>query len=253
MSLGTAAGLSKLLPTGTTLAFQAMAPSFTRGGTCEEHEYVNFAFTWWLIVFLTVLCAAICFTDSITDKDGHTYYGVATRNGLLLFNHEIKDMHFLDEQEKKDLMERMKRMGWKWQDFLHAFFSAAVFLALAFCDAGVQRCLVRSKSKHWNEFLTNMPLAVGFLASFVFIIFPSTRNGIGEEGVWDHHTTSGTDDGAPAAAGGQQAAPPPPPQPPHGDTGDHAGQQSHERAFSRKTLAVLLRRTSSPHELHSVV
>ena len=31
-SLGTVASLSKLLPTGTTLAFQTMAPAFTKGG-----------------------------------------------------------------------------------------------------------------------------------------------------------------------------------------------------------------------------
>ncbi|XP_066341327.1 protein DMP10-like [Miscanthus floridulus] len=74
-SLGTAAGLSKLLPTGTTLAFQTMAPSFTRGGACEDHD-VNFAFTCGLIVFLTLLTAALNFTDSVQGKDGNTHYGI---------------------------------------------------------------------------------------------------------------------------------------------------------------------------------
>jgi hypothetical protein len=39
-----------------------------------------------------------------------------------------------------------------------------------------------------------LPLAVGFLASFVFIIFPSNRLGIGKEGASDG------DDAAPAQA-----------------------------------------------------
>jgi hypothetical protein len=47
--LGAAATLSKLLPTGTTLAF-----------------------TWGLIGLLTLICAVVRFTDSVTDLYGHT-------------------------------------------------------------------------------------------------------------------------------------------------------------------------------------
>ncbi|KAJ1254470.1 hypothetical protein BS78_K058700 [Paspalum vaginatum] len=134
-SLGTAAGLSKLLPTGTTLAFQTMAPSFTNGGECEDHD-VNFAFTWGLIGFLTLVCALLCFTDSVTDKHGHTYYGVATPWGFKLFNRHLAELPPLLSESRQALEEKGKL---KLRDWLHAVLSAAVFVALAFCDAGVQK------------------------------------------------------------------------------------------------------------------
>nr|CAB3454201.1 unnamed protein product [Digitaria exilis] len=174
-SIGTVAGLRKLLPAGTTLAFETMAPAFTRGGECTDHD-VNFSFTWWLIGFLTLLCVLISFTDSFTDKDGNTHYGVATPKGFMLFNGHLKDLQLSDD-ELKALKNRMK---WHRRDFLHAILRAAVFVSLAFCDAGLQRCLVPRESLHWRDFLNHLPLAVGFLAGFAFIIFPSSRNGIGE-------------------------------------------------------------------------
>ncbi|RLM58008.1 uncharacterized protein C2845_PM18G01400 [Panicum miliaceum] len=173
-SLVTAAGLSKLLPAGTTLAFQTIAPSFTRGGECKRHG-VNFAFTWGLIGFLTVLCAALSFTDSITDKDG-TYYGIATPRGFRLFDHHPTR----EGEEEWEELKRRKRI--KLRDCWHALLSAAVFVEIAFCDAGVQECLVPKESSQWREFITLLPLAVGFVASFVSIIFPSNRKGIGQEG-----------------------------------------------------------------------
>ncbi|KAF8759295.1 hypothetical protein HU200_010333 [Digitaria exilis] len=169
--MGTVAGLRKLLPAGTTLAFETMAPAFTRGGECTDHD-VNFSFTWWLIGFLTLLCVLISFTD----KDGNTHYGVATPKGFMLFNGHLEDLQ-LSEDELKALKNRMK---WNRRDFLHAILRAAVFVSLAFCDAGLQRCLVPRESLHWRDFLNHLPLAVGFLAGFAFIIFPSSRNGIGE-------------------------------------------------------------------------
>ncbi|RLM69891.1 uncharacterized protein C2845_PM17G02960 [Panicum miliaceum] len=179
-SLGTVANLSKLLPTGTTLAFQTMAPAFTKGGECQDHD-VNFAFTWGLISFLTVLCAALSFTDSITDDDGVTYYGVATPRGFKLFNQNLRRMKKLSGGE--NIRHLRRRMKMNWMDFLHAGVSAAVFVALAFCDAGVQRCLVKQESGPWKDFLNHLPLAVGFLASFVLIIYPSKRKGFGDVGI----------------------------------------------------------------------
>jgi hypothetical protein len=172
--LGSAANLSKLLPIGTTLA-----PAFTKGGKCKDHD-VNFWFTWGLIGFLTLLWGLLSITDSVTDKDGVTYYGYATWTGFELFNRKLSEPSlFHDEGEKKKQMESKKL---KKRDLLHAIVSASVFLVLAFCDGGVQKCLVPSESEPWQEFLANVPLAVGFLAGFLFMVFPSTRNGIGGDG-----------------------------------------------------------------------
>nr|CAB3489211.1 unnamed protein product [Digitaria exilis] len=147
---------------------------------CGEDDVINVAFTWWLIVFLTLLCAVLSFTVSVRGKDGHTYYyGIATPWRLVLFNHNEDKRH-----ELADVLASNK-LGWK--DFVHAVFSAAVFMTLAFCDAGVQ--------------------------SFVFTIFPSDRNGIGVETSPHPHKEP---------AGGQKPAPPPPPPPPKNNTGEHA-------------------------------
>ncbi|KAG2560748.1 uncharacterized protein LOC120643848 [Panicum virgatum] len=181
-SVGIAASLSMLLPSSATLAFETLVPSFTNGGACSDHD-VNFVFTWGLIVFLTVLCGLLRFTDRVADMYGNTYFVLATRNGFKLFSHERKDLRLSEDEHEnrmkwKDLRRRMKR---KPRDFLHAFFSSAVFMVLAFCNAEVQACLVPTETWQWKKFLAILPLAVGFLASFVFVIFPSTRKGIGEE------------------------------------------------------------------------
>ena len=184
--LGAAATLSKLLPTGTTLAFQTMQPSFTNGGDCAGHR-VNYAFTWGLIGFLALLCAALSFTDSVTDQEHHTHYGLATCNGFWLFNRgnerTLPGIDWGKLQETKRIRAR---------DFMHAVVSSAVFVSVAFCDAGVQGCLVAEESTQWREFLALLPLAVAFLASFLFFIFPSDRKGIGEEGDAFWHLDTGT-------------------------------------------------------------
>jgi hypothetical protein len=105
-SLGSAANLSKLLPTGTTLAFETMAPAFTKGGACEDHD-VNFCFTWGLIGFLTLLCALHSFTDSVMDTDGVTYYGWATCDGFKLFNRELS--LFADGDDGKNRVDQLKK------------------------------------------------------------------------------------------------------------------------------------------------
>nr|CAB3491004.1 unnamed protein product [Digitaria exilis] len=191
-SIGTAADLSKLLPTGTTMAFQTMAPSFTRGGTCGEHEVINVAFTWWLIVFLTLLCAVLSFTDSVRGKDGHTYYyGIAMPKRLVLFNHDENELELADELRKKP---------------------------------------------------SSAP-------PFVFIIFPSERNGIGVETAPHPHTAAAPPDG------GKTPATPTATR----NAGEHAPaglhlQQLQSRASARpRALGVMLRRTSSHDELDSVV
>ncbi|KQJ98486.1 protein DMP2 [Brachypodium distachyon] len=170
-TLSAASNLARLLPTGTTTAFQTLAPSFTNHGECYP---VNRYFTWALILFLGVLCSFLSFTDSVTDESGHTYYGVALPlhcrrwGGFMPFNHD----------EPIDERERNKRAV-RTRDWLHSFFRFVVFISLAFCDSGVQKCLVPLEKPQWREFLVNMPLASGFLASFVFMIIPSTRHGIG--------------------------------------------------------------------------
>ncbi|KAM3223152.1 hypothetical protein ACQJBY_056856 [Aegilops geniculata] len=173
-TLSTASNLARLLPTGTTTAFQTLAPSFTNHGECLS---VNRYFTWALILFLGVLCALLSFTDSVTDRHGHTRYGFVHPWGFTPFNSDDPDGGGGGGGAIPTGESRRRRM--RWRDWLHSVFRFIVFISLAFCDSGVQKCLVPRESRQWREFLVNMPLASSFLASFVFMIFPSTRHGIG--------------------------------------------------------------------------
>ncbi|XP_020200562.1 protein DMP3-like [Aegilops tauschii subsp. strangulata] len=87
-TLSTASNLARLLPTGTTTALQTLALSFTNHGDCLS---VNRYFTWALILFLGVLCALLSFTDSVTDRHGHTRYGFVHPWGFTPFNSDDSD------------------------------------------------------------------------------------------------------------------------------------------------------------------
>ncbi|BAB64753.1 P0560B06.19 [Oryza sativa Japonica Group] len=91
-TLSTTANLVKLLPTGTTLAFQALAPSFTNHGRCLA---INRYISGGLIAFCCAICALLSFTDSIIDRKGRPYYGLAFpadedtgKGGFVPFNYE---------------------------------------------------------------------------------------------------------------------------------------------------------------------
>uniref|UniRef100_A0A0D9V109 Uncharacterized protein n=1 Tax=Leersia perrieri TaxID=77586 RepID=A0A0D9V109_9ORYZ len=188
------ANLVKLLPTGTALAFQALAPSFTNHGKCLA---VNRYISGGLIAF----CCAICALLSFTDKMGRPYYGIAMPlgfGGFIPFNYEKPprrdtssnddDDYYEGDFDREELVRRRLRL----RDFIHATLRVFVFLAVAaFSDAGIQTC-------PWKEALVNMPLGVGFIASFVFMIFPSTRKGVGygaDSAVDVTTTNTSSDDG----------------------------------------------------------
>uniref|UniRef100_J3L037 Uncharacterized protein n=1 Tax=Oryza brachyantha TaxID=4533 RepID=J3L037_ORYBR len=92
--------------------------------------------------------------------------------------------------EQEELKERLEKLKLNWLDGLHAFFTAVVFLSVAFSDVGLQRCLFPHASHDTMELLKNMPLGMSFLSSFVFMIFPTTRHGIGFSNPNNSSTTS---------------------------------------------------------------
>uniref|UniRef100_M8B2A2 Uncharacterized protein n=1 Tax=Aegilops tauschii TaxID=37682 RepID=M8B2A2_AEGTA len=122
------ANLAQLLPTGTVLTYQALAPSFTNYGKCETSNQ-------WLTTTLVAVLASACLFFSFTDSVP--------------------------------------------LDFVHAFFTAVVFLIMAFSDVGLQNCFFPDASRNTQQLLKNLPLGMAFLSSFVFIIFPTKRKGIG--------------------------------------------------------------------------
>ncbi|CAO2203552.1 unnamed protein product [Urochloa humidicola] len=169
-ALSSASDLLKLLPTGTVLAFQALAPSFSNHGACRAANR-------YLVLSLLGACAASCvllsFTDSVLGRDGKLYHGAATLRGFYPFN-------FAGTREERGAAFRdLSRLRITALDLVHAFFSALVFLAVALADASVQGCLFPDAGPDVRELLVNLPLGAGFLSSMVFMIFPTTRKSIG--------------------------------------------------------------------------
>uniref|UniRef100_A0ACD5XBQ3 Uncharacterized protein n=1 Tax=Avena sativa TaxID=4498 RepID=A0ACD5XBQ3_AVESA len=177
--MSSVANLAQLLPTGTVLAYQALSPSFTNHGKCEtSNQWLTVA----LVIVLTASCLFFAFTDSVLGRDNKLYYGVATWGGFNVFN-------FSSEEEKEAFGgdEEFRRLRIRPLDFMHAFFTAVVFLAVAFSDVGLQNCFFPDAGRNTAELLKNLPLGMAFLSSFVFLIFPTKRKGIGYNDTTPRH------------------------------------------------------------------
>lgn len=171
--LSVSANLAQLLPTGSVLAFQSLSASFTNQGECYRS---NFWLSLSLVIFLTASCIFFAFTDSIIYK-GKVYYGVAMPDRLNLFNLSKKE----EKELFPDLHPDLRKRCLKTLDWVHAFFTAVVFLTVAASDVGLQRCFFPHASEDAKQLLKNMNLGMTVLSSFVFMIFPTTRSGIGSQ------------------------------------------------------------------------
>ncbi|MBA0723339.1 hypothetical protein Golax_003923 [Gossypium laxum] len=93
---------------------------------------------------LLLLCGLSCllssFTDSFRDKDGNVCYGFATLNGMWVID---------------------------------------VFAAVALFDQNVVTCFYPTPSARVQEILKALPVGIGVCCSMLFVVFPTTRHGIG--------------------------------------------------------------------------
>lgn len=64
-------------------------------------------------------------------------------------------------------------------DLVHGVASVLVFVAVAMRDKNVLSCFYPAPSKEAQEVLNVLPLAVGMVSSFLFMVFPTRRHGIG--------------------------------------------------------------------------
>ncbi|TYG97356.1 hypothetical protein ES288_A10G032500v1, partial [Gossypium darwinii] len=159
------AHLANLLPTGTVLAFQLLSPIFTNQGDCDS---VCRSMTAGLILLCGLSCFFTSFTDSFRDKDGNVCYGLATLNGLWV----IDGSGTLPS-------ESAAKYRLRFIDFVHAFLSILVFAAVALFDQNVVNCFYPAPSRQAQEMLTALPVGIGVLGSMLFVVFPTTRHGIG--------------------------------------------------------------------------
>ncbi|KAL3814640.1 hypothetical protein ACJIZ3_015908 [Penstemon smallii] len=175
--LASAANLANLLPTGTVLAFQTLTPLFSNKGMCHLSNKI---LTSSLIAFCALICFLSSFTDSFVDSDdGKLYYGIATFKGLYIFNKDEDkncDEERLEVEEGKNDLSKFRI---SLIDFVHACVSLLVFLTFAFSDNDVQNCFFPFGGTNLDVLVMNLPLAAGIFASFLFVIFPTTRKGIG--------------------------------------------------------------------------
>lgn len=178
-TLASAANLAHLLPTGTVLGFRALTPSFSNKGHCQpSNKYLTAC----LIGFCAVVCFFSSFTDSFIDSDGKLYFGIATFKRLKIFNYN----NYNDEEEGLGLgieNNNLAKFRICCMDFVPAFVSLIVFLVFALSDSDVQRCYFPEAGANVNALLMNLPLGAGVLASFLFMLFPTTRRGIGIAGM----------------------------------------------------------------------
>ncbi|KAL9687106.1 hypothetical protein QQ045_031502 [Rhodiola kirilowii] len=152
--------LVKLLPTGTVFLFQFLNPILTNNGNCHVVNKV-------LSAILLVICAFSCcfasFTDSYKALDGTYRYGIATSTGLW------------PNPENVDLKSYKLRFG----DFMHAALSLIVFAVLSMLDMNTVECYYPEFEEQQKVLMMGLPAVIGALAGGVFMMFPSTRHGIG--------------------------------------------------------------------------
>lgn len=169
-----AANLANLLPTGTVLIFEALVPSFTNNGECVlANKYLTLA----LIFCCSLVCFFSSFTDSFIGKnDKKLYYGIATLNGIFVFN----DPDCTDGNGEEEL-DHNQRKNYRITliDFVHALSSLTVFLVFSLSNSELQNCFFPKAGPNEKQLIVNLPLGAGLLSTFLFIIFPTKRRGIG--------------------------------------------------------------------------
>ncbi|KAL6841787.1 hypothetical protein ACP4OV_028299 [Aristida adscensionis] len=153
----------KLLPTATVIVYEVLNPIVTNAGDCRV---ANKVVTPVLLVLCAFFCAFSAFTDSYVGADGKVKYGLATPRGLLPFN----------DGGGGDFSKYRLRLG----DFVHAAFAVAVFAAVALlADANTVACFYPALKEQQKKVVMALPVVVGAVAGVVFVVFPSTRHGIG--------------------------------------------------------------------------
>ncbi|KAL7589252.1 hypothetical protein Lser_V15G40567 [Lactuca serriola] len=160
------AHLANLLPTGTVLTFQILAPVFTHEGKCRTQ--FNQILTLILLFLCGISCFVLSFSDSFRDKNGKVFYGVATLSGFWVIDGLTKVPREMTSEYKM-----------RFIDVFHGFLSLVVFVAVAGVDKNVVNCFYPKPSEVMEEILSTLPIGVGVVCSLLFAAFPTTRHGIG--------------------------------------------------------------------------
>ncbi|XP_072999087.1 protein DMP4-like [Typha latifolia] len=162
------ADLAKHLPTGTVLAFQLLSPILTNQGQCH---HATRAISASFLALCAISCFLFPFTDSFRDATGKLRYVFATFNGC-----------WVVDGSSPPPPGMLAKYRIKVKDFIHGFMSLLVFAAVALYDKNVESCFYPSPSEDMKQVLAALPTAAGVIGSLLFVVFPSTRQGIGFPG-----------------------------------------------------------------------
>lgn len=113
-------------------------------------------------------------------SDGRIYHGIATFKGLWLFDYSPVNVNVMDSSSTIILPAELSKYKIRPIDFVHAFLSVFVFFAVALRDNNVLTCYYpQPRRETTKEVLDIVPLGIGFLCTLLFVVFPTTRHGIG--------------------------------------------------------------------------
>eukprot|EP00475_Leptophrys_vorax_P028766 TRINITY_DN41845_c0_g1_i1.p1 TRINITY_DN41845_c0_g1~~TRINITY_DN41845_c0_g1_i1.p1 ORF type:complete len:330 (-),score=77.46 TRINITY_DN41845_c0_g1_i1:53-925(-) len=162
------AKLAVYLPTGTTLAFQAVAEAIIPpNGTCNVVEKVFAAIA---LGVLGAACVFSAFTDSFTYIDGKTYYVLVRRGPTQnqpFFLLGKPDGYTGDGKMPGDLATALSRIpSLDGHDVLHAILSLIVFLSLTLLSDSVRICFFGTDVP--ATIVRSVPLGVTTVASAFF-------------------------------------------------------------------------------------
>ncbi|XP_047944126.1 protein DMP7-like [Salvia hispanica] len=160
------ARLSNHLPTGSVLTFQFLSPIVTNEGKCRSKA--SQGATAAVLAFCAVTCFVLNFTDSFRDERGKVRYGVATFRGL-----------WVVDGSGGLAAEEAAKYRVTFVDFVHAFLSIVIFAVVAMSDQNVAGCFFPSPSVGEMVMMTMLPMMVGAVCSIFFVVYPTTRHGVG--------------------------------------------------------------------------
>ncbi|CAM6012105.1 unnamed protein product [Sphagnum balticum] len=162
--------LSNVLPTGTFLVFQMLAPLATNNGDCGVTEKVVTSIT---LFVLSALCCFTCFTDSYKAENGVLYYGLVTSTGL--WNPNFKTANISGVQGSIYTGAGTKYVL-EFSDFVNAGVSVAALATVTLLTAPVTTCFYPHIAGSIEK---TVPLLVGLLVSAICAFGTNSRHGIG--------------------------------------------------------------------------
>lgn len=183
-TLASISNLVKLLPTTTLQAFITLNPSFTNHGQCLKS---NKLLTTFLIIICSITCAFFSITDSVMHK-GKLYIGIATLNGIYVFNFDDEDYDDVRNWFKNDRQKYMLKIS----DGVHVILTVVIFLCLSLSNGYVQSCFFTGKVDNGMALLTYFPSGFSILATLALLLMPKARKGVG----YSPDTEDTLDDGA---------------------------------------------------------